>query len=266
MSRSNVIQHRIEGPLFIITLNNEKKLNSLHLSDYTRMTELLLEAEANPEILCIVFQGTGRFFSSGIDIDDLSRQLNQPKDFDLSSELVSRMEYFTRTAINHKKILVSCLNGPAVGISAAMVLLCDIVYSMNDNVYISFPFSKMGLANEGALSESLASKVGPALAHEAMFFGVPLQYDQLKDRVINRNYNMTNLSEFNSKVLEDLKQYLESCSPESLQNMKRLFLTVEGSSKIHAISNEGITALNLIHKNVPNKRIKAYVEQRRSKL
>ena len=94
-----------------------------------------------------ILQSTGRFFSSGADFKGIARaQMDDGVKYASEtskwlSNFVARNVYVTDAFIKHSKVLVCCLNGPAIGLSAALVALCDIVYSINDKVYLLYPLS-----------------------------------------------------------------------------------------------------------------------------
>ncbi len=47
------------------------------------------------------------------------------------------------------QVLVALVNGPAVGIAATTLALCDLVYATDAGAYAATPFSKLALAPEG---------------------------------------------------------------------------------------------------------------------
>jgi peroxisomal 3,2-trans-enoyl-CoA isomerase len=73
----------------------------------------------------------------------------------------------TRSFYTHPKILVVGLNGPAVGLSAALSALADVVYC-SPTAFLLTPFSSLGLVAEGASSRALARRLGPARAADAL--------------------------------------------------------------------------------------------------
>lgn len=67
----------------------------------------------------------------------------------------------------HPKILVVALNGPAVGLSAALVGFADFVYAA-PSAFLLTPFSSLGLVAEGGASRGLVQRLGVAKANEAL--------------------------------------------------------------------------------------------------
>ena len=54
----------------------------------------------------------------------------------------------TQAFYSHKKILVTALNGPVVGLSAALIAHSDFIYAA-PHAFLLCPFSSLGLAAEG---------------------------------------------------------------------------------------------------------------------
>ena len=52
------------GHIAIITLNNEKKLNSMNSDDYYRLSTLMREVADRDDVYITVLTGKGRFFSA----------------------------------------------------------------------------------------------------------------------------------------------------------------------------------------------------------
>ncbi|CCH61167.1 hypothetical protein TBLA_0E01070 [Henningerozyma blattae CBS 6284] len=224
------ITKRIEGVFFIITLNNPSKLNALTGDDFVYLGSLLDEANSNDQIYFTVLQGTGRYFSSGGDFSSITSLQYKSKDALKTwvSEYLSRDLYTCDQFYQHKKVLICCLNGPAVGLSAALVALCDIVYSINEKVFLLYPFSNLGLLTEGCTSVSLPAKLGNNISLERLIFSEPIKYDLLKNNIITKNYNMDDPIKFNEQVLKDLKKRTASLYLPSCLGMKQLIQSQTG--------------------------------------
>ncbi|SCV00510.1 LAME_0G10198g1_1 [Lachancea meyersii CBS 8951] len=225
---SRKMSYRVDGEFFIITFTDPQTLNSLSGTDFLYLARLLEIAETCESVSFTVLQSTGRFFSAGADISHISKVQKAAQQDPTGmlgkwlAEFASRNVFVTHTFASHSKILVCCLNGPAVGLTAALVMLCDIVYSMNDKVYLMFPFANLALVTEGALSVTLPMKLGYNVAHEILMFAKPVTYHQLIDKVIVRNYMLSDTETFNSQVLSDLQEKTSGLHHDSIINMKEL--------------------------------------------
>ena len=188
-----------QKPFFVIQLNSPETLNALTYDDYIYITTLLEISENDPECFFTVLQSSGRFFSSGADFnsippskDGTSKSQGTPRDPDKVQmwleNFLCKNQYITQAFIRHPKILVSCLNGPAIGLSAAIVLMSDLVYALNiDETYLQFPFSKLGLSNEGAVSWTLPRKFGRNRSFEKLLFAQRIDGREIADSVINQS-------------------------------------------------------------------------------
>mgnify|MGYP002351020907 CR=1 FL=1 len=73
----------------------------------------------------------------------------------------------TNAFATHPKILVVGLNGPVIGLSAALVASADFIYCA-PHAFLLTPFSALGLVAEGGASRALVHRLGPARANEAL--------------------------------------------------------------------------------------------------
>jgi peroxisomal 3,2-trans-enoyl-CoA isomerase len=78
----------------------------------------------------------------------------------------------------HPKILVAALNGPVVGLSAALVALADFIYAA-PHTFLLTPFSSLGLVAEGAASRAFVERLGIAKANEALLMSKRITCEEL---------------------------------------------------------------------------------------
>lgn len=199
------VLYETRGPIAIITLNLPHKLNAVTQAHYFRVASLLHEIAANDAITVTVLTGTGRFFSayvlgpahppplaipppppfpltnpanfdpSGADVS-ISREVPSatspaaqpvtPREHWLKSFVANNL-HTTHAFYSHPKILVAALNGPAVGLSAALVAHADFVYAA-PHTFLLTPFSSLGLVVEGGASRAFVERMGIARATEAL--------------------------------------------------------------------------------------------------
>jgi Delta3-Delta2-enoyl-CoA isomerase len=84
----------------------------------------------------------------------------------------------TRTVYNHSKILVVALNGPVVGLSAALIGFADFIYAA-PHTFLLTPFSSLGLVAEGGASRAFVERLGISKANEALIMGKRISCDEL---------------------------------------------------------------------------------------
>ena len=170
------------GRVAIITLNNPKKLNAMNQKNYYRLSCLLQDVAAMPDISVTVLTGTGRFFSAGADVGVVrpSADGNDPhsqRDQLLRGFVINNLDC-TRSFYTHPKILIAALNGPTVGLSAALLGFCDFIYAAPHAWFLT-PFSSLGLVAEGGASAGLVQRMGIAKANEALLTSRKISCEEL---------------------------------------------------------------------------------------
>jgi enoyl-CoA hydratase/carnithine racemase len=154
----------ITAGVMTITLNRVEKKNSITAAMYATMADALVQAEADPTVRAVVFQGHETIFSAGNDIGDF---LNQPP-----TTQESPVFRFLRGIATFEKPLLAAVAGPAVGIGTTMLFHCDLVYA-GDNAAFSMPFVNLGLCPEAASSLLAPRMFGYHRAAEALLMGEP---------------------------------------------------------------------------------------------
>jgi Delta3-Delta2-enoyl-CoA isomerase len=84
----------------------------------------------------------------------------------------------TQAFYTHPKVLVVGLNGPVVGLSAALVSLADFIYC-TPHAFLLTPFSSLGLVAEGGASRGLVQRLGPSKANEALLMSKRITSEEL---------------------------------------------------------------------------------------
>lgn len=84
----------------------------------------------------------------------------------------------TRAFYTHPKILVVALNGPVVGLSAALIAFADFIYAA-PHAFLLTPFSSLGLVAEGGASVAFVERLGISKANEALIMSKKITCDEL---------------------------------------------------------------------------------------
>jgi len=179
MSLSPNVKVEYRGKIAVITIDNDKKLNALDQDGYYALASSMREVATHDEVFITVLTGKGRYFSAGADVG-ISR--SQPDGTDLNrhwlKNFVSNNLNITHAFYTHPKILVSALNGPAIGLSAALVAFSDFIYA-TPHTFLLTPFSSLGLVAEGGASRAFVTRLGISKANEALIMSKRITSEEL---------------------------------------------------------------------------------------
>ncbi|XP_063236833.1 enoyl-CoA delta isomerase 2 isoform X2 [Bacillus rossius redtenbacheri] len=157
----------VERGLQTVTFNRPHKKNAMTRQMYAALERTLREGAAREDVLVTALTGTGDYFSSG---NDLSAALNASGDPRMSAhEACLPVRRLVEALIDHPKLLVAVVNGPAVGIAATLLGLCDAVYA-SDQATFSTPFTRLGLIAEACSSYTFPRIMGHLQAMEMLCF------------------------------------------------------------------------------------------------
>ncbi|GAC96385.1 potential enoyl-CoA hydratase/isomerase [Pseudozyma hubeiensis SY62] len=231
----------------VITLNAPEKLNALGWADYKCITQCLEWIALQPDIIVTIFTGKGRYFSAGANVKDPSRTLpdhvaradsNTAEGKAIIADFYAGRTHAGQGKLalalrNHPKILIAALNGPTVGLSAAILSHCDLVYAYDD-FFLFTPFMSLALVAEGLTSVTFIKKMGLGRATEALLEGRKMSAQDLKESgFITRLYTKPPTYDGKDKlatppILDDVVKHVQdkflppNASPFSLLYTKKL--------------------------------------------
>ena len=84
----------------------------------------------------------------------------------------------THAFYTHPKILITALNGPAIGLSAALIAHSDFIYC-TPHTFLLTPFSSIGLVAEGLASRAFVQRMGISRANEALIMSKRITAEEL---------------------------------------------------------------------------------------
>ncbi|KAI9711279.1 MAG: hypothetical protein M1820_002266 [Bogoriella megaspora] len=222
---TDTIKLEIRGKIAIITIDNEKKLNALNQDQYYQLAVTLLEIAARDDVYITILTGKGRFFSAGADVT-ISRSTPDGEDARRTwlRSFVSNNLHITHAFYTHPKILVTALNGPAVGLSAALIAFSDFIYAAPHSFLLT-PFSSLGLVAEGGSSHAFVKRLGISKANEALIMSKRITSEELlQTGFVNKIFDTGKDSEkFLSEVLKEVDERLgDHLNSDSMVKIKAL--------------------------------------------
>jgi len=191
----------------VITINQPKKKNALDIVGYKALASLVEAVDARDDVFVTVLTGRGDFFSAGADVKAVRESASSDSvRTDTLARFAANNMNLARALYTHRKILVAALNGPAIGLSAAIIGWCDFVYAA-ENAYLLTPFSTLAIVAEGGASLSFPRRMGIAMANEALIMGKKLGAAELRaNGFVNKIYPQSSDTVFITSVLTHLRE------------------------------------------------------------
>jgi len=223
---ASTVKLEFKGKIAVITIDNEEKLNALSQDGYYRLATHMREVAEHDEVFITVLTGKGRYFSAGADV---SIPREQPEGTDLArhwlKNFVANNLNITHAFYTHPKILVTALNGPAIGLSAALIAFSDFIYCV-PSTFLLTPFSSLGLVAEGGASRAFVQRLGISKANEALIMSKRITADELLQvGFVNRIFDCARGEDekFRGLVFEEIENRLgDHLNGESLTKIKAL--------------------------------------------
>uniref|UniRef100_A0A336M0Y5 CSON009794 protein n=1 Tax=Culicoides sonorensis TaxID=179676 RepID=A0A336M0Y5_CULSO len=174
-----MIDITVKNGIKVITFNNPKKRNAISKDDYKKIADELNKAATDDSIKVVVLTGAGNFYSSGNDLSALMKESSSTDNVEtlLKDAIFDCMGNMTRAFYNFPKILIAVVNGPAIGITATTVALCDVIYC-SKSAYFYTPFTKLGLCCEGCSSYTFPRILGNSKANEMLLLNHKMTADE----------------------------------------------------------------------------------------
>lgn len=166
------LRYDIEGPLALITLDRPTARNAYSEAMAQSLVAALDQAEADPEVRCIVLTGAGSAFSAG---GDLKRMQERSGMFAgeaaaLRSAYVAHIQRIPRRIQLCDKPIVAAVNGPAIGAGLDLACMCDARIA-GTSARFGSTFVKLGLVPGDGGAYFLARTIGLPRAMDLMLTG-----------------------------------------------------------------------------------------------
>lgn len=124
--------------------------------------------------------------------------------------------------IHFKKPIVAAINGPALGLGASILPLCDVVWA-SERAWFQTPCAALHLTPSGCSSYTFPQILGVALANEMLFCGRKLTAQEACSRgLVSQVFWPTT---FNQEVMLRVKE-MASCSAVVLEESKCLVRSI----------------------------------------
>ncbi|QWD60945.1 enoyl-CoA hydratase [Polynucleobacter sp. MWH-UH35A] len=246
-----MINHYLSDGILKILLNRPEKKNAFTNAMYRELTQILSEADQNPQVKVMLISGAGNSFSAGNDIADFMQSPITHEDAPPINLL--------KVLAGLTKPLIAAVDGVAVGIGATMLFHCDLVYAQKDARFI-FPFVSLGLVPEGAVSLLLPCLVGHQKASEILLFGEPISAEDAQA------LGFVNKVVLEPSALPYAEQRAKKLAALSLGSVLRTKSLLKGgelkAAILKQIDIEGKLFIDRLHSPAAKEALTAFIEKR----
>ena len=159
---SDSVLKELNDGVLLVTLNRPEKKNAINNPMWDSIREAFEQADADPNVVCLVLTGAGDNFCAGVDLssfgdnDGMSDAAEHP--FDACAKAVAAFG----------KPWIGAARGVAVGGGATILFHADICY-VGESLRMRLPFANLGLAPEFASSYMLQANIGAQQAAELFY-------------------------------------------------------------------------------------------------
>lgn len=240
----------LQLPAARITLNNPP-LNVIDIRTMEELRAALEQIEAQAEISVIVFSGSERAFSSGVDI-----AAHTP---DKVRGMLADFHSVIRSIVGSSKLTVASVRRHCLGGGAELALVCDMIYASPDSVW-GFPEIKLACYAPVA-SVALSAIVGQKLAAELLLTDRTLTGEEaLAAGLVN------GLAADPETLVAECVQRVSQLSPAALRIAKKAFYAWDsmhfdkGLARAEQIYND-----ELMKTADAQEGVTAFIERRRPK-
>jgi enoyl-CoA hydratase/carnithine racemase len=161
------ILYEVDGHVATLTFNRPDQMNTITGPMLDLLSTLLVTADRDPEIRCIVLTGAGRAWCAGLDVKEQSQgsglSLGGAPEIEMR-DTPPIVLYGLDTPI------IAALNGGAAGYGLDVALACDIRIAAR-SAKLAFAFAKRGILPESGGTWLLPRIVGRSMAAELMLTG-----------------------------------------------------------------------------------------------
>ncbi|XP_069822120.1 chromodomain Y-like protein 2 isoform X2 [Dendropsophus ebraccatus] len=197
----DIVVRKEDGFTHILLSSQTSDNNSLTPDIMKEVRRALCNASSDDSKL-LLLSAVGSVFCSGLDYSYLIGKLSTDRRKE-SSRIAEAIRDFVKAFIQFKKPIVVAINGPALGLGASILPLCDIVWA-SEKAWFQTPYATIRLTPAGCSSYTFPQILGVALVLE-------------ESKCLVRSFLKSVLEDVNERECQMLKQLWSS--PKGLDSL-----------------------------------------------
>ncbi|XP_029446442.1 chromodomain Y-like protein isoform X3 [Rhinatrema bivittatum] len=216
----DIVVRKQDGFTHILLSTKSSENNSLNPEVMKEVQSALNTAAADDSKL-VLLSAVGSVFCCGLDFIYFIRRLTDDRKRE-STKMAEAIRNFVNTFIQFKKPIIVAVNGPAVGLGASILPLCDVVWA-NEKAWFQTPYTTFGQSPDGCSSLTFPRIMGLASANEMLFSGRKLTAQEACAKGLISQVFWPGT--FTQEVMVRIKE-LVTCNPVVLEESKALVRNV----------------------------------------
>ncbi|XP_048860965.1 chromodomain Y-like protein 2 isoform X2 [Brienomyrus brachyistius] len=253
----DIVVRKEEGFTHVLLSSQTSDNNALTPEIMKEVSRALSNAATDSSKL-LLLSAVGSVFCSGLDHSYLIGRLSTDRRKE-SNRIADAIRDFVRAFLHFKKPIVVAINGPALGLGASILPLCDIVWA-SEKAWFQTPCASTRLTPTGCSSYTFPQILGVALANEMLFCGRKLTAQEACSRgLVSQVFWPTTFSQevmlrvrematCSAVVLEEskclvrsfLRSVLEEVNEKECQMLKQLWSSTKGLESLFTYLQEKI--------------------------
>lgn len=161
----------------VVTLNRPEKLNALSVDLMKEIEKVTEEFQEDIETRVVIFRGTGKHFSAGIDLANTNQQ---PQSMLGARRFINIGPRMIRKLFEMNQITIAAIHGSAVGGAACIVSALDFRIGTQD-CKIGYPESALGMSLGWTSLPLCVHLIGPARAKQMVILAQKINAQTLYD-------------------------------------------------------------------------------------
>ncbi|XP_073080744.1 chromodomain Y-like protein isoform X2 [Manis javanica] len=212
----DIVVRKQDGFTHILLSTKSSENNSLNPEVMKEVQSALSTAAADDSKL-VLLSAVGSVFCCGLDFIYFIRRLTDDRKRE-STKMAEAIRNFVNTFIQFKKPIIVAVNGPAIGLGASILPLCDVVWA-NEKAWFQTPYTTFGQSPDGCSTVMFPKIMGGASANEMLLSGRKLTAQEACGKGLVSQVFWPGT--FTQEVMVRIKE-LASCNPVVLEESKSL--------------------------------------------
>ncbi|CAI5677176.1 chromodomain Y-like protein isoform X2 [Oreochromis niloticus] len=164
----DIVVKKQDGFTHILLSTKSSENNTLN-PEVMKEIQSAMATAASDDSKLVLLGAVGSVFCCGLDFLYFIRRLTDDRKKE-SIKMAETIRTFINTFIQFRKPIVAAVNGPAVGLGAAILPLCDVVWA-NEKAWFQTPYTAYGQTPDACSSFSFPRIMGLAAANELLLSG-----------------------------------------------------------------------------------------------